>query len=155
MHTYPAAVLAGHSSAKPDPLALALGVERKALIQIAGKAMVQWVVQALRHSGRISQIAVVGVGPEDGLDLGPDILYVPNHEGQFDNTLAGIRALQAILPDMEMLVVASGDIPLLRAETVAWYVDFCARKPADFYYTLIEQKVMEAQYPGSGRSYVP
>lgn len=154
MQTYPAVVLAGYSPRKPDPLALALGAERKALIEVAGKAMVQWVVQALRASGRIGLIAVVGVGPEDGADLG-DVLHVPNQEGQFDNTLAGIRAVQERAPQTEMVVVASGDIPLLRAETVDWYVDTCERRPVDFYYTLIEQKVMEKQYPGSGRSYVP
>lgn len=155
MTIHPAMVLAGYSSEKPDPLALAVGRQRKSLIDVAGKPMVSWVVSALRKSSRVGKIAVVGVMPEDGLDLGSDILYVPNQERHFDNIMAGISALQQAEPSSGSILVTSADIPLLRAETVDWVVDRFEQLRADFVYTIVEQRVMETQYPGAARSYVP
>ena len=96
MQTYPVAVLAGFSTEHPDPLAVAMGRQRKALLEINGRPMVQWVVSALRRSPRVGRIAIVGVGPEDGIDFGPNVIYVPNKSRQFDNALAGVHALQEV-----------------------------------------------------------
>ncbi len=155
MNTYPAVVLAGYSTAKPDPLAAAMGFERKALIPIAGKPMVWWVVNALKQSPRVDQIYIVGMGPEDQVDFGVDVIYVPNQNAHFDNVMAGVDAVQAHQPDAEFLLFASGDIPALRAETVDWFVAACERMDADFYYSVVEKEVMEKAFPDSRRSYVP
>ena len=155
MKTYPALVVAGYSVDKPDPLALAMGTTRKALLDVGGKPMIYWIINALRHSKRIGRIAIVGMGPEDGIDFGTEVLYVPNQPGHLDNLMAGLHALQDAEPDMDYLAIVSGDIPLLRSETVDWFIDACEAMGGDFFYSIVEEKVMESQYPGAARSYVP
>ncbi len=155
MKTYPAVVLAGYSTEKPDPLALALGMEQKALIPIAGKPMVYWVVKALRESPRINQIYIVGMSPDDNLNLDTDVIYVPNQNAHFENIMAGIDAVQRRQPDADYLLLASSDIPTLRSPTVNWFVETCEQMDADFFYSVVEQTVMEAAFPDSRRSYVP
>ena len=155
MKTYPALVLAGYSPDKPDPLAAAMGMERKALLPIAGKPMVYWVVRALQESGRIDDLFIVGMSEEDGVDFGQEVTYVPNQARHFDNIMAGVRAIQEKRPDAEYAVGASADIPLLKPSTVEWFLDACERRGGDIFYSLVEMNVMESQFPGSGRSYVP
>ena len=155
MKTYPAVVLAGYSTEKPDPLAAAMGVERKALIPIAGKPMVWWVVKALRESPRVGQIYIVGMSEDDQVDFGTEVIYVPNQNAHFDNVMAGVDAVQTHQPDAAFLLFASGDIPALRTETVNWFVETCENMDADFYYSVVEKEVMEAAFPDSRRSYVP
>ncbi len=155
MKTYPVLVLAGYSSEKPDPLALAMGVERKSLIPIAGKPMVYWVVKALRESNRVDQVYIVGMGPEDGVDFETDVIYIPNQNAHFDNIMAGVTAVQEHQPDAEFLITASGDIPLLKPQTVDWFVETCEKEEGDLFYSVVERSVMETAFPDSQRSYVP
>ncbi|HFQ95557.1 MAG TPA: hypothetical protein ENK30_03195 [Anaerolineae bacterium] len=155
MKTYPAVVLAGYSTEKPDPLAAAMGMDRKTLIPIAGKPMVYWVVKALRESSRIDQIYIVGMSEKDNVDFGTDIIYVPNQNAHFENVMAGVDAVQAHQPDAEFMLFASGDIPALHSETVNWFVETCENMDGDFFYSVVEKDVMEAAFPDSRRSYVP
>ncbi|HEY80941.1 MAG TPA: hypothetical protein EYP25_00590 [Anaerolineae bacterium] len=155
MKTYPAVVLAGYSTEKPDPLAAAMGLERKTLIPIAGKPMVWWVVKALRESPRIGQIYIVGMSEDDQVDFGTEVIYVPNQNAHFDNVMAGVNAVKTHQPNATFLLFASGDIPALHAETVNWFVATCESMDADFYYSVVEKEVMEAAFPDSRRSYVP
>ena len=155
MKTYPAVVLAGYSTEKPDPLAAAMGMDRKTLIPIAGKPMVYWVVKALRESPRIDQIYIVGMSEKDNVDFGTDIIYVPNQNAHFENVMAGVDAVQAHQPDAEFMLFASGDIPALHSETVNWFVETCENMDGDFFYSVVEKEVMEAAFPDSRRSYVP
>ncbi len=155
MKTYPALVLGGYSPDKPDPLALAVGADRKSLIDVAGKPMIYWTVKALAESERVDSITIVGLSPEDNIDFGVDVNYVQNQSTHIDNIMAGVRALQENDPDTAYAVVASADVPLLQFRTVDWFVDACEKKGGDFFYSLVEQQVMDSQYPGSARSFVP
>ncbi|MCO6453218.1 MAG: nucleotidyltransferase family protein [Caldilineales bacterium] len=155
MKTYPAVVLAGYAPDRPDPLAVAMGGDRKALLDLVGKPMVWWVVDALRQSKRIGPIFIVGMSPEDGVDFGVDVQYVPNQTSHFDNIMAGVNAAQDNDPTNEFLMGVSGDIPLLKAETIDWFVQVCEDMGGDFFYSFVQDKTMESQFPGSARSFVP
>jgi GTP:adenosylcobinamide-phosphate guanylyltransferase len=50
-------ILAGGTG---GPLTDATGVEEKALLELHGKPMLEWVVEAFRHSSLVNQIVVVG-----------------------------------------------------------------------------------------------
>ena len=155
MKTYPALVLAGYSTETPDPLAIAMGVERKSLIPIAGQPMVAWVVNALKNSPFVDQIYIVGMAPEDHIDFGTEIHYIPNQNKHFDNVMAGLDAIKAQRPDVDRAIIASADIPALQTETVNWFVETCTQTDKDIYYSIIEKSIMESAYPDSRRSYVP
>ena len=155
MKTYPAVVLAGYSTEKPDPLAAAMGMERKALIPIAGKPMVYWVVKALRESPRVGRIYIVGMTEEDGVDFGTEVTYIPNQNAHFENIMAGVDTVHDQEPEAEFVLLASADIPALRPETVTWFIETCESQDGDFFYSVVEKEVMEAAFPDSRRSYVP
>lgn len=155
MKAYPAVVLAGYSPERPDPLAVAMGGDRKNLLDVAGKPMVWWVVDALRQSQRVGSIYVVGMSPEDGVDFGVDVHYVPNQTTHFDNVMAGVNAAQTDDPHTDYVMGVSGDIPLLKPDTVDWFVQTCEEMGGDFFYSFVQDKTMESQFPGSARSFVP
>jgi len=155
MKTYPALVLAGYSTETPDPLAVAMGVERKSLIPIAGKPMVYWVVKALQASSRIDQIYIVGMSEEDQVDFGTEVIYIPNQNRHFDNVVVGIDTIHERQPEVDFVLTASADIPALQPQTVDWFVQTSERSGADLCYSVVQKEVMEAAYPDSRRSYVP
>lgn len=148
-------VTAGSTPGEPDPLAEAMEVERKALIEIAGKEMIRWVVDALRGSSRIGHIFVVGLSAEDGVDFGTPVEYVPAVGKMLDNIQAGIERVLEVNPDVKWIALASSDIPLLTTEIVDYFLETCEGMNGDIFYSVVERKVMEARFPGSGRTFVP
>jgi len=152
---FQAIVLAGGPPDKEDPLAAMKGVPKKSLIPIAGKEMVRWVVEALHGSGRVETVVLVGLGPEESLTFEGPVAYVPGEGSILDNLLAGLDRVQALDPQAEKVVACSADVPLITPEIVRYFVDACLETDHDFYYSVIEQETMEAQFPGSGRTFVP
>ena len=147
-------VTAGYDPGRPDPLATAMGVPQKALIDVAGRPLVWWTVNALCRCPSVGRIVVVGIDPSLRLDLEPGVECLPNLPDHLENVLHGVRHLLRYRPDMEYGIIASGDVPLLRPETVTWFINACLADRYDLYYSIVQDRVMEAQFPGAGRSYV-
>lgn len=150
-----AIVTAGAVSSPDDPLYVATGVARKALIPLAGKPMVRWVVEALHGARHINHIVVVGLA-EGEVDFGAiPVLYTPSRGSILENVLAGVEMLQTINPDVRKFVLSSSDIPLITSTMVDEFIDDCLRTDADVFYTVVEEKTMERRFPGSNRSFIP
>lgn len=155
MVTYNAVVLAGYSPHKVDPLARRYGLQARALIPIAGKPMVVWTVQALLEAPELGIIALVGLSAENGRPAFPArVRYVANQGDQFSNILAGVEALTDVIHN-DFVLIVSADVPLLRSSTLRWFLTECQRYQADAFYTIVAREVMEAQFPGSRRTFVP
>jgi GTP:adenosylcobinamide-phosphate guanylyltransferase len=141
-----AVVLAGGEGAIIDPT-----VSIKGLVPVAGKPMVEWVVDALREADTIAEIAVV-VPSAEGLGAWADKvdkLVVSN--GRFmDNALAGIDAFR----NDRSVLVATGDLPALTPEAIDDYVWRSVDAGADFSYPLVTEADMLEQFPGSERTFV-
>ncbi len=147
-------VTAGFDPQRPDPLATACGVPQKALIEIAGRPLVWWTVQALRSCPLIERIVVVGLDPSNAPDLGQEVTCLPNQPDHLENVVQGVNWLLRDQPSLEYGMIASGDIPLLQPETIQWFIEACGETDHDFYYSIVQDEVMESQFPGAGRSYV-
>ncbi len=122
----------------------------EALIPIAGKPMVEYVVEALKQTGRINSIVIVG--PTD--ELSPlfhdgDIHLVPNGSSIDENVFRGVEYLNQ---DGWVLVVSS-DIPLLTPEAVNDFLDNCEGE-ADFYYPIVTRDSVERAFGDIKRTYV-
>ena len=65
-----AIVTAGGIAAPGDPLYVETQGRPKALIDVAGKPMIQWVLEALHGASRVEHLVVVGLPPEAGVPLG-------------------------------------------------------------------------------------
>jgi CTP:molybdopterin cytidylyltransferase MocA len=151
-----AIVTAGGTLNPDSPLFELTGVEKKALIPLAGKPMISYVLEALFDSGRVANIVIVGLEPEDLPDQnGRQLYFVPSRNSLLDNIFAGLEKLQEFDPALKKFLLFSSDIPLITAATVRGFIDECGDQSADFYYSAIEERTMEARFPGSKRSYVP
>jgi GTP:adenosylcobinamide-phosphate guanylyltransferase len=141
-----ALILAGGEGAIIDPT-----VAVKGFVPVAGKPMIEWVVDAMRQAETIAEIAVVLPSAEN---LGPwankvDRLVVS--EGSFmDNAIAGTEQFDSGRP----VLGATGDLPALTPEAIDDFVVRSLAAEADFSYPLIRAEDMEAQFPGSQRTYV-
>ncbi len=141
-----AVVLAGGDGAVLDPTC-----RFKGLMPIAGKPMVEWVVDALNSAEMIHEVAVVVPTAEN---LGSwvdrtDKLVVSN--GSFvENVLAGSGAFRADRP----VLLVTGDIPALTPRAVDTFVEESLATGADATYPLIREADMIEQYPGSKRTFV-
>ena len=139
-------ILAGGDGAVLDP-----ELRFKGLMPIAGKPMVEWVVQAGREAQSVADIAVVVPSAED---LGPwadtvDKLVVSDGR-LIDNLIAGVRAFR----DDRPVLVTTGDIPALTGDALDSFIADSLATGADFCYPLVRKEDVLEQYPGSIRTFV-
>jgi GTP:adenosylcobinamide-phosphate guanylyltransferase len=147
---YDVIILAGYTP-EPVPLSVETGQASKALIDIAGRPMISYVIEALRASGCMRRLILVGLTVEDlpGLEGGVPVTFVPNHGDIIDNSLAALD----VLGDAEFALFCSTDIPLLTPEAVRDLLARCEASGADLCYPIVSRAVMEARFPGSGRTF--
>lgn len=125
----------------------------KALLDVAGKPMIQWVLDALGNAETINNIIVVGLAAESGVTCKKPLYFIPNQGKMLDNFRAGVRKAQEINPDVKFVVFASSDIPSVKPGMVDWVVNTSMETDDDIYYNVIQRQVMEARFPGSNRTY--
>ena len=141
-----AVVLAGGDGAVVDPT-----VRIKGLVPIAGRPMIEWVVEALRAADTIAEIAVVVPTAENLGHWAERVDHIVVSDGSFiDNALAGFSPFSGDKP----VLAATGDLPALTAEAVDDFVTRSMEAGAEFSYPLVPASEMEAQFPGSQRTYV-
>ncbi|MDI6871867.1 MAG: nucleotidyltransferase family protein [Bacillota bacterium] len=143
-----AVVLAGADN--NGSLAACTDTPYEAMIDIQGRPMVEYVVDALRHSANVDRIVVVG--PEHVLGpvlAGKVYRVVQSGRNIVENLIIGIEMLQ---PAGKILVVAA-DIPLLTTAAIDDFIERCREREADIYYPICRKEENEAKYPGMRRTY--
>lgn len=140
-----AVILSGGDGAVIDP-----SCRFKGLLEIAGKPMVEWVVDALRQAATIAEVAVVVPTAED---LGSwvdkvDKVVVSDREFM-DNVLAGVASFRAD----RYVLVATGDLPMLDGAAIDRFVEDALERHVDFSYPLVPKSVMTEAYPTGERTY--
>ena len=145
---------AGTTPGKTDPLLEYAGVERKALISIAGQPMIKWVTDALAGSPHVDRLIIVGLDESSGIDVGPKpVIYLPQRGRLIENYIAGVeRALQDT-HDRQHILIAGCDIPLITTAIVDDHVEAMLKTDYDVYYSIVGRATMLAKFPTSGRSY--
>jgi GTP:adenosylcobinamide-phosphate guanylyltransferase len=125
----------------------------KALIDVAGKPMVQWVLDAVSQAKHTGRVALVGLDEHCGLTCDRPMDFLPDQGGMLDNAMAGMQRLQEVNPAAELALLLPGDIPAIKPQMVDWRIESAKGSKADIDYTVIERSVMEGSYPESKRSY--
>jgi len=149
-----AVVLAGGTPAPNDPLYPYAQGRPKVLIDIAGKPMLQWVLEALDAVADIDAIVIVGLTESHGLQSAKVRAYLPDQGGMLANILAGLREVLRRHPQAEYAALLAGDIPAITPEMVHWMVaQIDPDEPFDIAYTVIRREVMEARFPEARRTY--
>ena len=148
-----AIILAGGIPTSEDPLYLASNGQSKALIDIAGKPMVQWVVDALDGAKSVDRIIIVGLPADVNLRTSKPIDFLPESEGMLANLTAGVEHLRSIDPSIQQVLLLTCDIPTITPEMVDWRVQG-ADPDSDLEYSVIKKETMDARFPTASRSYV-
>ncbi len=126
----------------------------KAMLEIAGKPMIRWVLEAVSASTHVERIVVVGLPPAS--DVGSCSKLVALVEDQGDmvaNVMAAGAEVLHLAPDAQHALLLSSDIPALSTEAVDWLVQQILGNEGEVFYTMVERSVMERRFPNSRRTY--
>jgi GTP:adenosylcobinamide-phosphate guanylyltransferase len=148
-----AIVTAGGIPLPEDPLYTATQGNPKALVDVAGRPMVQWVLDALSLAKSIDNVVIVGLTEKSGLKCGKPTYYVSNQGRMLENLIAGARKAHEINKKAEFVLIVSSDIPAITGEMVDWVVQSSMDSKLDVYYNVIQRDVMEKRFPGSRRTF--
>jgi molybdopterin-guanine dinucleotide biosynthesis protein A len=151
-----AIVLAGYDPERPHGLMGTGSAEpHKGLVQVGGRPMIAYVLDALAASGCVRRVAVVGMEPSEGISYPGEIHYLPNRPSLFANALQGVEFwAQQDSNARRHVLLTSADVPLLTGEMVRWFVEACRPFDRDLYWGITEQGVMERVFPAARRTYL-
>lgn len=138
----PAVVLAG--APMDSDLQAEYPLKFRAEIAVAGKPMLQHVIDALRASSHVTNIRVVGEIQCEGSEE-----TIPSAGGLMENLAAGLEASEE-----DRILVVTSDIPMLTPEAVDDFLIRCGDFSADFYYPIIPKEACEDRFPGMRRTCV-
>ncbi|NLJ86153.1 MAG: NTP transferase domain-containing protein [Firmicutes bacterium] len=122
----------------------------EASIQIAGRPMVYYVLDALAAVPEIRRIVVAAPPGAFQGDWQGKVSFVPAGDSLMDNIRIGMNALDT---DAKVLIVTS-DIPLLNPGAVSDFIQRCQEREADIYYPIISRQANDREFPGVQRTYV-
>ncbi len=125
----------------------------KAMINIAGKPMVQWVLDAVSRSSHVDHIVLIGLRELGGLTCPKPLTLMPNQPDMISNVITGINQISHLNPSAEHVLVVASDIPSITTEMVDWLIDIVEKSDADLFYNVVTKEIMEKRYPTSNRTY--
>lgn len=137
----------------PAELAQKVGTEVKALIEIDGKPLLGHVLDAVKGSGKVRRIVLIG-GPEVQSAFADQVDFVLEEATTGpDNMYNGLEKLmQADAPPTRVLL-ATTDLPYIRKEHIEQLI---AMSPEDrnIVVPLVHRSDFEAEYPGTSSTFV-
>jgi GTP:adenosylcobinamide-phosphate guanylyltransferase len=150
------AILLAGSRPGPDPMAEAAGVPMKALIPVAGEAMLSRVARTLRSHPAIATVLVLA---QDSADLArhpdcawmlhdPHISFLPSGAGISSSIAATLDSGSVSFP----VLVTTADNALLSPAMIDSFVD--GAMEADLAIAMVERRVLLSRYPESRRTWL-
>lgn len=148
-----AIVTAGGIPQPEEPLYTFSNGDSKALIDVAGKPMVQWVLDALSGAKNIDNVIVIGLSPKSGVTCKKPLHFISNQGRMLANIVAGVNKALELNKKNKYVLVVSSDIPTIKSEMVDWLIETCMQTRDDLYYGVCPKDVMESRFPGSKRTF--
>jgi len=148
-----AILLAGGIPLPEEPLYPYTNGDSKALLEIAGKPMVQWVLDALSNTKHVDNVIIIGLSAKSEITCNKSLHFISNQGRMLSNVVAGVTKSVELDPKSEYVLVISADIPGINGEMVDWLIESCDDIKEDMFFSVISREVMEARYPGSKRTY--
>lgn len=123
----------------------------KPLLKIKDKPMILYVTDALKASGIIGKIIVVG----DAASLSPlfegddNCTVIDGGGNMLDNLLLGVRHLG----NDDRILVLTSDIPMITPEAIIDFVEKAKAIGGDFCYPIVKKEVNMEKFPNARRTY--
>ena len=148
-----AIVTAGGIPQPDDPLYAYSHGNSKALIDVAGKPMIQWVLDGLSESKLVDNVILIGLSAKSGVTCTKPIHFLSNQGRMLANIVAGVNKSLELNKKNEYVLIVSSDIPALKSDMVDWLIETCMETQDDLYYGVCPKDVMESRFPNSKRTY--
>jgi GTP:adenosylcobinamide-phosphate guanylyltransferase len=149
-----AIVTAGGIPKPGEPLYEYTQGNEKALLEIAGKPMIQWVLDALSQADSIERVILIGLNDANGIHCPKLVASLPTHGEMLDNIRAGTKKVLEFNPQAALVLAVSSDIPAITPQMVNWVTQVVQETDHELYYNVVTRQAMEARFPASNRSYV-
>ena len=149
-----AIVTAGGIPDPGDPLYEETGTQPKALLDIAGKPMIQWVLDALAGSKKVDRVIVVGLPESTPLVFPRPLTLLPDNGSMLDNIQAAARALIPFHQPEDFILTISSDTPTITTHHVDWVIQEVEHTAQEVFYAVIERPTMEKRFPEAHRTYL-
>ncbi|GBQ12557.1 nucleotidyltransferase family protein [Swaminathania salitolerans] len=147
--TLPVLVLAGSRDGAQDPLARHGGVPHKALLPVAGRPMIDRVLQTLSTCPELGPIHVSIETPEALAHLERPFDCLPTAKGPSGSVALALERLGT------PLLITTADHPLLRREWIAAFIDAAERTDCDLAVGIATRESIERDVPDTKRTYIP
>jgi GTP:adenosylcobinamide-phosphate guanylyltransferase len=123
----------------------------KALLMIAGRLMIEYVIESLRASECIDRIYVVGEKILEG-SIGHlvDGFCRPSG-GIIDNVKNSIKLMD---DSKTSCIICTCDIPMVKGQAIRDFVEKCQAQSIDLGYPIIDKRLNDEKYPDVKRTYV-
>lgn len=125
----------------------------KAMIDIQGKPMIQWVIDAASEASSIEKLIIVGLPEFENLKSEKPVQLLTDEGGIIENLSAAAKFILKEAPQAEYFLSITADIPLISAEIIEKVIAENHEPGFDFFYHIVEKKVMDASFPGVKRTY--
>lgn len=125
----------------------------KVMIDIHGKPMIQWALDAISASKNIDRVFVAGLPKETPLTSSHPMIILENRGELLNNIHGAAEEAMRMDPEIKNILLLSGDVPGITAPMIDWMVDKCKGNTHDIIYTVIEKSVIEKAFPGCKRTY--
>jgi len=146
-------VTAGGIPQPDEPLYTYTLGKPKAMLDIAGKPMVQWVLDALGSAQQVENVVLIGLPAESSVICTKPLTFIPNQTSMIENILAGIKQVMMTNPSAKHVLLVSSDIPAITANMVDWEIETTEQSEVDLCYSVVKREVIEARYPDSKRTF--
>lgn len=123
----------------------------KAILDIAGKPMIQWVLDAVSEAKSVGRVAVVGLDGSVELSCDKPLTLLPDQGSMIGNIRAGLRSILEKDPNAEYVMTVASDIPLVTGEMLDWFIEQTKQSRHELYINMVKRQVLEKRFPGIKR----
>jgi GTP:adenosylcobinamide-phosphate guanylyltransferase len=148
-----AIVTAGGIPQPEDPLYTYSHGDSKALIDVAGKPMIQWVLDALGDAKHVNNVIVIGLSSKSGVTCKKPLYFLSNQGRMLANIVTGVNKSLELDKKSKYVLIVSSDIPAIKPEMVDWLIETCMETKDDLYYGVCPRETMEKRFPDSKRTW--
>lgn len=125
----------------------------KVMIDIEGKPMIQWVLDAISGSKNIRRVFVAGLPKDTPLHCKHPMVILENRGELLDNIQAAAEEAMKMDPQINQALILSGDVPGITAPMIDWMVNEIKGWDLDIVYTVVEKSEIEKVFLGSKRTF--
>ncbi|MCL4560004.1 MAG: nucleotidyltransferase family protein [Chloroflexi bacterium] len=147
-------VTAGGKPSPGQPLYEQTNGGYKALLDVQGKPMIQWVLDAIGEAAGPTRVVVVGLPVYSNLVCSRPLTILPDQGDMLRNLRAGVDEILENSPETRQVLAVSSDIPTITPEMVDWMISRVQESDHDLYYNVIERGLMEKRFPNARRTYL-